>query len=206
VEPGHRWPGGRQGGAIRALAGLIGRGGCLVNGRKVIAASYANNGVWETNPTCYTMSEALKPLNAQQVWEGAGGTWMGHDVTTPQKFRASSLFQKFEAEALLAVLEREPIGADDITDLVMVNIKGPDYTAHAYGPDSPELKATLTELDRQMARLVELLERKVGAGQAVFAITADHGTPGEPAAGHRHHPDEIVARLSPMHGVASGSR
>src|SRR6185436_16570752 len=98
-------------------------------------------------------------------------------------------------EALAAVLEREPIGADDITDLVMVNMKGPDYTAHAYGPDSPELKETLAELDRQMTRVVELLARKAGPGRSVVTITADHGMPPEPAAGRRHYPDEMVALI-----------
>lgn len=185
-----------QGGAIRATAGLVGRGACLINGRKVIAASYSTSDAgWETNPACYTMSDALKPFNGRPVWEAAGGTWMGHDISNPSKFRASSLYQRFEAEALLAVMAREPIGADEVTDLVMVNMKGPDYTAHAHGPSSPELKETLAELDRQMARVLETLDRKAGPQRSVVLITADHGMPGEPAAGHRHHPDDIVRMI-----------
>lgn len=185
-----------QGGAIRATAGLVGRGACLINARKIIAASYnASDAGWETNPECYTMSAALKPFNGKAVWEKAGGTWMGHDIASPTSFRASSLFQRFEADALVAVLEHEAIGADDVTDLVMVNMKGPDYTAHAYGPDSPELKETLAELDRQMTRVVDVLTRKAGANRFVVAITADHGMPPEPPPGRRHYPDEVVALI-----------
>lgn len=185
-----------QGGAIRATAGLVGRGACLINGRKVIAASYnASDAGWETNPQCYTMSDALKPFNGKAVWDKADGTWMGHDIASPTKFRASSLFQRFEADALVAVLEHEAIGADTVTDLVMVNMKGPDYTAHAYGPDSPELQETLAELDRQMTRVLDLLTRKAGAEQLVVAITADHGMPPEPPPGRRHYPDEVVALI-----------
>ncbi len=185
-----------QGGAIRATAGLVGRGACIVNGRKVIAASYSTRDAgWETNPACYTMSEALAAHNGKAAWQAAGGKWMGHDISDPLKFRASSLFQRFEAEALLAVLEHVSIGADDITDLVMVNMKGPDYTAHAYGPDSPEQKETLSELDRQMTRLLQLLDKKAGPQRSVVAVTADHGMPSEPTPGHRHYPDEIVAAL-----------
>src|SRR6185295_16691723 len=114
------------------------------------------------------MPDALKGINGKTVWTAAGGTWMGHDIATPSKFRASALFQKFEAEALLAVLEAAPIGADDTTDLVLVNMKGPDYTGHAYGPDSPEIKETLSELDRQIAKLLALLDRKAGAGESVI--------------------------------------
>jgi hypothetical protein len=185
-----------HGGAIRATAGLVGRGACLVNGRKVIAASYSTRDAgWETNPTCYTMPAALKAFNGTRVWQEAGGRWMGHDISNPTKFRQSSLSQKFEAEALRAVMAAEPIGADDITDLVMVNMKGPDYAGHAHGPASAELKETLAELDRQMTAIMALLDSKAGPGQSVVAITADHGMPGEPAPGHRHFPEDIVATI-----------
>jgi hypothetical protein len=185
-----------QGGAIRATAGLVGRGSCLVNGRKVIAASYASDSGWETNPACYSLSPALKPFLGKTAWEAVGGTWMGHDIASPSKFRASATFQKFEAEALLAVMNHEPIGADDITDLVMVNMKGPDYTAHAHGPASPELRATLTELDKQMAAILALVDAKAGRGRSVVAVTADHGMPGVPRTGGRHYTDEIIPLLN----------
>jgi predicted AlkP superfamily pyrophosphatase or phosphodiesterase len=185
-----------HGGAIRATAGLVGRGSCLVNGRSVIAASYSTaDAGWETNPGCYVMSEALKTFNGKPVWTAAGGTWMGHDIANPSSFRASALFQRFEAEALLAVMEREPIGADDTTDLVMVNMKGPDYTGHAYGPHSAEIKETLAELDRQMARLLELLDRKAGSERSLVVVTADHGMPPEPRDGRRVYLEEIVAAI-----------
>ena len=193
-----------QGGAIRATAGLVGRGACLVNARKVIAASYSTRDAgWETNPACYTMSEALKPFNGKRVWEAAGGKWMGHDISNPLSFRASSLYQRFEGEALLAVLMQEPIGADEVTDLVFVNMKGPDYTAHAHGPDSPELKATLAELDRQVSAILKALDQKAGPQRSVMAITADHGMPSEPAPGHRHHPEDIVALIHQKFDPAS---
>lgn len=185
-----------QGGAIRATAGLVGHGACLSNGRRVIAASYSTaDAGWETNARCYTMPEALKAFNGRAVWEAAGGRWMGHDIASPSKFRASSLFQRFEAEALLAVIDAEEVGADHVTDLVMVNMKGPDYVGHAYGPASAEIKDAMAELDRQMASLLALLDRKAGAGQSVVVVTADHGMPAEPAAGRRHFVDDVVSAL-----------
>ena len=60
-----------QGGAIRATAGLVGRGACLISGKKIIAASYGGaDGGWETNPTCYTMPDALEAVRRPQ---GVGG-------------------------------------------------------------------------------------------------------------------------------------
>ena len=83
------------------------------------------------------MSDALKAINGRTYWEEAGGKWLTHDIADPIKFRHSALFQRFEGDALAAVLEREAIGADDVTDLIMVNFKGPDYVGHAYRPRPP---------------------------------------------------------------------
>jgi len=186
-----------HGGAIRATAGLVGRGACLIGGKKILAASYGGaDGGWETNSTCYTMPEALKAFVGRRVWEAAGGTWMGHDIASAQKFRASSLFQKYEAEALLAVVDSTTVGADDIADLIFVNMKGPDYTSHAYGPDSPEMPVTLAELDRQVAAYLALMDKKAGPGRHVTVITADHGQPAEPPSGGRLYLEDITAQIN----------
>jgi len=186
-----------QGGAIRAVAGLVGRGACLISGKKIIAASYGGaDGGWETNPACYTMPDALKRFVGRKVWEEAGGKWLGHDIASAQKFRASALFQKYEAEALRAVVEASTVGADEVTDLIYVNMKGPDYTSHAHGPDSPEMPVTLAELDRQVTEYLALIDKKAGPGRSVFVITADHGQPPEPPAGGRVFLDEVIAQLN----------
>jgi predicted AlkP superfamily pyrophosphatase or phosphodiesterase len=195
-----------QGGAIRATAGLVGHGACILNGRRVLAASYSTRDAgWETNPACYTMSEALKPLNARKYWEEVNGDWMGHDISDPTKFRHSAVFQRFEGDALAAVLEREPIGSDEVTDLVLVNLKGPDYVGHAYGPASAEMKAELTELDRQITRALSIIGRKAGEDHIVTTFVADHGMPGEPRPGGRHYMDDVSGlvdkRFSPSGGT-----
>jgi predicted AlkP superfamily pyrophosphatase or phosphodiesterase len=192
-----------QGGAIRATAGLVGRGACVISGRKILAASYGGaDGGWETNPECYTMPEALKPFTGRRVWEAAGGTWMGHDIASASKFRASALFQKYEAEALRAVVEASSAGADEVTDLIFVNMKGPDYTSHAYGPASKELAATLAELDRQLAEYLALMDKKAGPGRHLTVITADHGQPPEPPPGGRVYLDQVKDQLNTRFAAA----
>ena len=195
-----------QGGAIRALAGLVGHGACVINGRRVLAASYSiRDGGWETNPKCYAISDALKPLNASKYWKQAGGTWMGHDITNPTTFRHSAIFERFEGDALDAVLEQEPIGADDTTDLVLVNFKGPDYVGHAYGPASREIREELAELDHQVAEALRIIERKAGTNRFAVAITADHGMPAEPRPGGRHYLDDVVHLIDQRFSPSGGS-
>src|SRR5262249_24485643 len=64
--------------------------------------------------------------------------------------------------------------------------------AHAYGPDSPEMLETLAELDRQMRRIVDLLDRKMASAEPLIVITADHGMPPAPPADGRHYIDDVV--------------
>ena len=186
-----------QGGAIRAVAGLVGRGACLISGRKIIAASYGGpDGGWESNDTCYTKPKVLDQFVGRRIWEAAGGRWMGHDIASASKFRASALFQKYEAEALLAVVNDSQVGADEVTDLVYVNMKGPDYTSHAHGPQSTEQRETLAELDRQITAYLALIDKKAGGpGRSVTIITADHGMPNVPPPGGRVYLEDVIDQL-----------
>jgi predicted AlkP superfamily pyrophosphatase or phosphodiesterase len=92
-----------------------------------------------------------------------------------------------------------------VTDLVLVNLKGPDYVGHAYGPASPEIKEELAELDRQLARAIAIIARKSGEGRFVAAFTADHGMPGEPRPGGRLYMDDISALIDKRFSPAGGT-
>jgi hypothetical protein len=170
-----------QGSISRAAIPLAGHGGCLLNGHPVIAASYsAERGEWETNSECFRLPDYLKDQNARRLWEGTDGLWMGHPIGTTDEVRGSALFSKFETDALKLMIEREPLGTDQVTDLLLVNLKTPDFVGHRYGPDSPELVATLAALDRDLAGVIAAIEAKVGHERYVLAVTADHGMPPDP--------------------------
>jgi predicted AlkP superfamily pyrophosphatase or phosphodiesterase len=111
---------------------------------------------------------------------------MHHKIDTPAAIRYSALFPAFEADAMIAMIEHEPVGEDGITDLILLNYKGADFVGHKYGPDSQELRATLGEMDRHLARVLNALEKKVGKDY-LLAITADHGMPSEPPSAERRH-------------------
>lgn len=119
-----------------------------------------------------------------------------HDIASPSNFRASSLFAAFEGDALLRLLESEPVGADDVTDLVLVNLKSPDYVGHAYGPGSEEMRATLATLDAEVRRVVEALDAKAGTSRWFLAITADHGMPGEPGPNGRRYGEDVEKEIA----------
>jgi hypothetical protein len=107
--------------------------------------------------------------------------------------RRSALFPAFEADAMIAMIEHEPLGADNVADLLLLNYKAADFVGHPYGPDSNELRLTLTEMDRNLARIIDALEAKVGTDY-LLAVTADHGMPSAPPEG-RHFAPEVVDLL-----------
>jgi predicted AlkP superfamily pyrophosphatase or phosphodiesterase len=182
-----------QGSSTQAAVGLAGHGACLFGARPIRMAAYSRQtGQWTSNSACYELPSYLAERNAREVWESAGGTWMGANIANADAVRRTSLFAKFEADALLSMVEHERVGVDDIPDIVLVNFKTADFVGHQYGPDSPQLRETLAELDRQIGRLVDTLER-VAAGRYLIALSGDHGMPAEPSsAGLRVFTEDIT--------------
>jgi hypothetical protein len=182
-----------QGSSVPAAVGLAGHGACLFGARPVRMASYnRQSGAWTSNQACYVLPASVTQRNARDVWEAAGGKWMGHDIANADAVRRTSLFARFEADTLLSTIDEAAVGADETPDLVLVNLKTPDFVAHSYGPDSAELRETLAELDRQFSRVLEALERKA-PGRYLIALTADHGMPGEPTgASVRAYTEDII--------------
>src|SRR5438132_1029200 len=94
---------------------------------------------------------------------------------------------------MIAMIEHEPLGEDNVADLLLLNYKGADFVGHRYGPDSNELRLTLGEMDRNLARILGALEAKVGKDY-LLAVTADHGMPSAPPE-RRHLASALVELL-----------
>jgi hypothetical protein len=78
------------------------------------------------------------------------------------------------------MIEKESVGKDAVSDLLLVNFKTPDYVTHQYGPESKEAEEAIHVLDSELGRVLSALDAAAGAGRTVVAITADHGMPPEP--------------------------
>ena len=175
-----------QGSISRAATPLAGHGACQPNGAPVVLVSYdEETGAWHSNPDCFRLPDYLKDRNASALWS-TQSEWLGHKIDSPAAVRRSALFAAFEADAMTAMIEREPLGDDGVADLLLLNDKGADFVGHRYGPDSNELRLTLGEMDRQLARMLGALEAKVG-NDYLLAVTADHGMPQEPPSPDRRH-------------------
>jgi hypothetical protein len=183
-----------QGSIDRAATPLAGHGACQLNGAPVVLASYdKQTGKWSTNPNCFRLPAYLKDRNARTLWP-ASGEWMRHKIDSTAAVRYSALFPAFEVDAMAAMIEREPVGGDNVPDLILLNYKAADFVGHKYGPDSNELRVTLGEMDRQLVRMLSALEAKVGDNY-LLAVTADHGMPPEPLSPDRRHFEPAIIDL-----------
>ena len=84
---------------------------------------------------------------------------------------ADSYLTRF-AEAAVNSLR---LGQGESTDFLGVSYSSVDYVGHEFGPRSWEIQDILARLDRDLADLFAHLDQKVGRGNYVVALSADHG-------------------------------
>jgi predicted AlkP superfamily pyrophosphatase or phosphodiesterase len=64
---------------------------------------------------------------------------------------------------------------ENSTDVLALGFSALDLVGHEYGPRSHEVQDVMARLDVLLGRLFDLLDRNVGAGSYVVALSADHG-------------------------------
>jgi predicted AlkP superfamily pyrophosphatase or phosphodiesterase len=66
-------------------------------------------------------------------------------------------------------------GKSGATDFLGVSYSTVDYVGHAFGPRSWEIQDILVRLDKDLGELLAYLDKKLGPGNYVVALSADHG-------------------------------
>lgn len=74
-----------------------------------------------------------------------------------------------------AAIEAEELGQDEYTDVLTLSFSSTDKVGHNFGVNSKEMEDTFLRLDRNIAELLNFLDREVGEGNYTLFLTADHG-------------------------------
>lgn len=74
-----------------------------------------------------------------------------------------------------ASVEGENLGADEVTDILAINLASTDYAGHKFGPNSIEVEDVYLRLDQDLAQFFKYLDGKVGKNQYIVFVSADHG-------------------------------
>jgi predicted AlkP superfamily pyrophosphatase or phosphodiesterase len=135
------------------------------------------------------------------------GIGLGQGRTFPHPFPATPSEKYFEAVAnspfgntllidlAMKAIEAEGLGQDDVPDFLGLSLSSNDLVGHCWGPDSHEVLDVTLRTDRELQRLLQFLDNRVGKGRYVLALSADHGVcPLAEVARSRGH---TAARLEP---------
>jgi hypothetical protein len=168
--------------------------GILWNADEGLGEFFTNEDLYELPDYVPDHEDLRARIGEQDAEDGEiDGFWNGYDLADPTVIPATPAFVIHQGEALLEMLRREPIGDDDVTDLLSVELKPTDFGGHLWNMVAPEEEEVLRMQDRLLGELVATLDREVGEGEWVLAYTADHGQTALPetTGGLRIHPDLV---------------
>lgn len=83
----------------------------------------------------------------------------------------NELIEEFAEKALV----NEGLGTHQGTDVLAVSFSSNDYAGHAYGPDHPAIRDISIRTDILLGKLLDLIDSRIGKGQTLVVLTADHG-------------------------------
>ena len=91
------------------------------------------------------------------------------------QWEASPYADAYLAELAETAVDKLGLGKREVTDFLAVSFSSLDLVGHAFGPRSWEVQDILARLDRDLGTLFSRLDRAVGKGNYVVALSADHG-------------------------------
>lgn len=100
----------------------------------------------------------------------------GYDILKSTPF-GNSILVDFAKEAI----KSEKLGKDNFTDFLAISFSSPDYIGHQFGVDSKEVQDTYIRLDKDLADLMDYLDKNVGKDNYTLFLTADHAAVQVPA-------------------------
>jgi hypothetical protein len=165
--------------------GVVGHGSGWEGGDADIAAAQragkwglsASNGQYFRFPS-YVPSlpgyKKVKPTADRQDGR-IDGRWFSLPLSSADALTYTPAYSHYQTGVVEEIIDREGFGADEIPDLLFVNYKVIDKVGHKYSFPSREMAAVVRGVDQALGDLVKILDRSVGEGQWVLALTADHG-------------------------------
>jgi predicted AlkP superfamily pyrophosphatase or phosphodiesterase len=126
-----------------------------------------------------------KPFGADQTkFPYSLKAYTGKDYT---KIATTPFGNTITEELAKAVLDGEQLGTRGITDFLAVSFSSTDYVGHTFGPNSIEAEDTYLRLDKDLGDLLNYIDKKVGKGNYLLFLTADHGVQNVPGFLAEHH-------------------
>lgn len=138
--------------------------------------------------TLYPIKTYTQSAEDESAFEGkiAGEktTSFPHNLTLGnplETIRTSPFGNTITKNFAIRSIDEEKLGQSEATDFLAVSFSSPDYIGHTFGPQSIEVEDNYLRLDKDIEELLNHLDNKVGKGNYLVFLTADHAvaeTPG----------------------------
>lgn len=123
--------------------------------------------------SAYRFDDAAPGEPASNVFPYALRAPLGAAFTA--RWDTSPWSDAYVGDLAATLVEQQRLGAEPGTDFLAVGFSALDYVGHLYGPRSHEVQDVLARLDVTLGRLLATLDRSVGRGRYLVALTSDHG-------------------------------
>jgi predicted AlkP superfamily pyrophosphatase or phosphodiesterase len=149
------------------------------NGKKLTDKYYKKG--WNTLYPINTYSQSTadeQEYEARPLGADAKGFPYNLEQFAGKKFSAitsTPYGNSLTKDLAMAAVNAEQLGKDSITDFLAVSFSSTDYVGHAFGPNSVEAEDTYLRLDKDLGEFFRFLDEKVGKGQYLVFLSADHG-------------------------------
>jgi len=152
-----------------------------------VAESYLKT--WNTLYDISTYTESGDDLNTFEAgFKGKETATFPYDLKALSKenkgfdiIKATAYGNSLTTDFAIAAIDGEQLGQDAITDVLAVSYSSTDYVGHNFGVNSKEIEDTYIRLDKDIERLINTLDAKVGKGEYTLFLTSDHGAVEVPA-------------------------
>ncbi len=127
----------------------------------------------------YTQSTA-DDVSWEGTFKGEKGPVFPHDMKNIYKddhesIRSTPFGNTLTLDFAKAAVDGYNLGNGKATDFLTINCASTDYVGHKYGPNSIEVEDTYLRLDKDFAAFFRFLDQKMGKGNYLVFLTADHG-------------------------------
>ena len=136
---------------------------------------------WNTLYPIDTYKEST-PDNSpwEGLFKGETAPVFPHDIARFYKddhdnIRSSPFGNTLTLDFAKAAIDGYTLGRHEATDFLTINCASTDYVGHKYGPNSIEEEDVFLRLDKDLAAFFTFLDNKVGKGNYLVFLTADHG-------------------------------
>ncbi|THD69890.1 alkaline phosphatase family protein [Robertkochia marina] len=145
------------------------KGGAAAAYKKVWEPLYDLNTYTSSNPDDSRFEREdsrVFPYDLPELWADNGG----YDI-----IKATPFGNSLTTDFAIAALEGESLGDDADIDFLSISYSSTDYVGHKWGVKAVETEDTYLRLDKDLERLLHTLDKKIGQGEYLVFLTADHG-------------------------------